>query len=253
MTRMANPARSLTTAHAIEHRMLGAAIQSVDRWFHVAMSLVFVAIVTAGFGPMLDARLLHPSTPRPLILHVHAAMFTGWVMLFVIQTTLISQRNIRWHRRLGMVGAVLGACMPFVGAATAVVIDRTATRHLDDVAAFLAVSLYDMLAFAITFGVAIALRRKREWHRRLMFIATCGLMSAAIARILGDDATLYAIYACVDGLIALGAVRDLAVMRQVHPAFLIAMPLLLLGQGVGIYVVTTHPPIWIQVAQALLY
>ena len=53
-----------------------------------------------------------------LLVHVHAALFTAWVLLFVVQTAFIAQRRITLHRKLGIAGAVLAAAM--VTAVTAV-------------------------------------------------------------------------------------------------------------------------------------
>jgi hypothetical protein len=159
---------------------------------------------------------------------------------------------VRLHRRLGLFGAVLGCAIPIVGTATAIVLDRVEGHRGDGAAAFLAISLYDMAAFAVTFGLAISWRKKTERHRRLMLIATCGLMSAAIARIIAGVVPFEWIYVCVDGLILLGALRDLLLMRRIHPVYLIALPLLALGQGLAIYLALARPPLWLHLAHGII-
>ncbi|WP_158880982.1 hypothetical protein [Rhodanobacter sp. L36] len=225
---------------------------AINRYFYFAMSLVIAMIVIAGFGHTIGPRLLHSPVPRPLILHIHVAIFCAWVIFFMLQTALVGWRNVWLHRRLGVFGALLGCAIPLVGTATAIVIDRAEGHHGDGAAAFLAVSLYDMAAFAITFGLAVSWRKKTERHRRLMLIATCGLMSAAIARIIAGAVPFEWIYAGVDGLILLGALRDLLIMRRVHLVYLVALPLLVFGQGVAICLALARPFFWLHVAHQII-
>jgi hypothetical protein len=72
----------------------------------------------------------------------------------------------------------------------------TVQLHLLDSNAYLIVPLFDLVAFFACFGLAIYWRRKPEIHRRLIFIATCGLLAAAFGRI--DYLYLYDLtYMCV--------------------------------------------------------
>lgn len=52
-----------------------------------------------------------PFTP---LVHLHGALFTGWVLLFIAQTALAASHRVAVHRRLGMVGALLAAAMILV-------------------------------------------------------------------------------------------------------------------------------------------
>ena len=69
---------------------------------------------------------LHPPPPSTLtggpvtpLVHVHAALFSAWVLLFIAQTTLVAQRKLAVHRRLGIAGGVLAALMVVFGTLTA--------------------------------------------------------------------------------------------------------------------------------------
>ena len=64
--------------------------------------------------------MLHAPSPRPAIVYLHAIVFSAFVALFVVQSVLIRARNVRWHRRLGVLGVALGAAMPVLGLATAI-------------------------------------------------------------------------------------------------------------------------------------
>ena len=53
------------------------------------MTLLITGIVVYGFSHTVDQNLFHPAVPRPFILYVHAAVFSGWLVLFVLQSSLV--------------------------------------------------------------------------------------------------------------------------------------------------------------------
>jgi hypothetical protein len=114
------------------------------------------------------------------------------------------------------------------------------------------VSFFDMLAFAVTFGLAVFWRRRPEHHRRLMLMASCGLTAAAFAHfptwLVPDNAW----YVGVDALILIGAVRDWIVMRRVHSVFLCGESALVLGQAMTMWIYLSGARVWIAIARALL-
>jgi len=215
----------------------------LDRYFYFAMSLLVAVIVVWGFSHTVNANLFHASPPRPLLLWIHAAVFSGWVVFFIVQSALVRKHQVRWHRSMGWFGAVLGTTMIVLGTATAIVMGRfdTGQLHMPDSDAFLIVPLFDMVAFAASFGLAVYWRRKPELHRRLIFIATCGLLAAAFGRV--DYLILHDLtYVCVDGVIFLGVVRDLFVNRRIHAVYWIAFPALATVQAFVIH--TVHSGSW---------
>jgi hypothetical protein len=56
----------------------------------------------------------------------------------------------------------------------------------------------------------------------------------------------------VDGLILLGVVRDLIVMKRVHPVYLYGLPLLMAGQLTIMYTSLHSLPVWMRIAHAIL-
>src|SRR5690348_5444430 len=104
--------------------------------------------------------------------------------------------------------------------------------HEQGAAPFLAIQFNDMVSFTVCFALAILWRRKPEFHRRLMLIATCVLTTAAFARFPGIGLPMLGwTYVCVDSLIALGVVRDLSVNRRIHQVYLYALPVLIVAQS----------------------
>lgn len=93
-------------------------------------------------------------------------------------------------------------------------------------------------------SLAILWRKRPEFHRRLIFIATCSLMDAAAARFdYVFDHNLF--FPCLDLLILLGVALDLFVDKRVHKVYLYALPLLIAGQSLSLYM-WRHNPAWWQ-------
>jgi hypothetical protein len=99
-------------------------------------------------------------------------------VVFIAQSTLVRVHKVSWHRFAGWIGAGLDTLMVPLGFAIAIVMARfDAVRlHLSDADAFLAIPFYDMIAFGVIIGLAIYWRKRPEFHRRLVFAATCGLI-----------------------------------------------------------------------------
>jgi hypothetical protein len=223
------------------------------RYFYFAMSLLLAAIVVTGFKRTVNENLFHPAIPRPTILWIHASAFTAWVIFFICQSTLVRVRRVSWHRSIGWFGAGLATLMVPLGVVTAIVMARfdTVQLHAKDADAFLSIPFYDMIAFGVCIGLAIYWRTKPELHRRLIFIATCGLMDAAVARFdCVFNNNLF--YPCLDLLILLGVARDLLVDRRVHKVYLYAAPFLIVGQSLSLYMWRGNPAWWQGITRAIL-
>src|SRR5262245_66113426 len=70
----------------------------LERYFYFSMALLIPAIVAFGFSFTIGSNLLHPAVPRPLILYVHATVFSFWLLFFLIQSTFVRTRHVRCHR-----------------------------------------------------------------------------------------------------------------------------------------------------------
>jgi len=207
-----------------------------SRPFFAAMATGVIAIVVYGFSFTIRNNLFRPPYPRPWILYVHAVVFSTWVLVFGVQTALAWSRRVALHRRLGVYGLAFGAAIPPLGVATAVAMTRLRVAHGElDTAAAILIPLFDMVGFTIAFGLGAVWRRWPEWHRRLMFVATCTLTAAAFGRMPFLDYGEW-FYAGVDALIAIGVARDLIVVRDVHPVYRYALPTIVAGQLLTAYV-----------------
>ena len=225
----------------------------LSRYFYLVMSLVLAAIVILGFSRTVNIFLIHANPPRPLLLWIHGAAFSTWIVFFIAQSALVRTRKVSVHRALGWFGATLAALMVVLGIAVAVVMTRfdTVVLHQKGVEAFLSIPFLDMLLFGSCIALAIYWRTKPEYHRRLVFIASCLLMDAAIGRFeFMFNHSLF--YAALDCLILLGVVRDWAVDKSVHKVYLYALPSLIVVQSLAIYAWRINPKWWQAITQAIV-
>jgi hypothetical protein len=191
------------------------------RRFYVAMALAFALTVFAGFSRSYFLKLHYGTPALSVLLHIHGVVFSSWILLFAAQTTLVAARRTDLHRRLGVAGAVLAGMLLVMGSATAILRVRGGSAPIPGVSglAFLAIPMFDMVVFAILAGSGLALRRQLETHKRLMTLATIGLLSAPLARIPWVfRAGPPAFFGLTDLFIVAMLVYDLATRRRVHPA-----------------------------------
>jgi hypothetical protein len=150
------------------------------RAFAVWLALLWIGVL-AGFG--LDMpRFLHQVPPPPLIVHVHAVVFTGWMVLLTAQILLVLGDRVAVHRRLGWLTAVWAGLMTVLGpwasmAAKGPVPSGPASPQ------FLSIQLGAMAAFVVFVVWGISLRRNPAAHKRIMILATVALISAGYARV----------------------------------------------------------------------
>src|SRR6185503_684032 len=224
----------------------------VDRYFYFLLSLIVAVVIVAGFSKTVDAGLIHAAPRRPVLLWLHGAAFSAWVVFFILQSGLVRIRKVSWHRTLGWFGAALAALMVVLGCVVSVVMgrfDALVIKNPDP--AFLSVAFWDMVAFGTLVGLAIVWRGKPEAHRRLLVLATCGLLDAGFGRFqyLFDHNVFFL---CVDAVMLLGVARDLLIDKRVHKVYLYGLPLLVVGQNVAIYLWRARPGWWMSMCKETL-
>jgi hypothetical protein len=116
--------------------------------------------------------------------------------------------------------------------------------------AFLAIPLFDMMMFATFITAALALRRNKEAHKRLMLLAYVSIMGAAAARLPGVlPLGPLAFYAIAFVFLAAGIIYDLVSRGRVHAAYLWGGTLLV--ASVPLRLAISGTPTWMAIARAL--
>jgi len=220
-----------------------------DRLFYSGMAIAMAAAVFIGFARTYYLSAYFGSTttiggrPFSTVIRLHAALFTTWVLLFLVQTALVAAHRVAIHRRLGITVATLGAAMVVVGTATALQLayqggapPGIAPR------AFLAVPLGDMVAFGGLLAAALWFRGNKEAHKRLMLLAYTSILAAAVARFPGVLAhgPLWFFGLTFLPILAVGATYDVITRRRVHPAYLWGGAFLILSVPVRLAISSTQ-------------
>ncbi len=153
--------------------------QRMERLFYFLSSCLLLLIVASGFwhfylhGKASDGG---PVTQQivPLVF-LHGIAMTCWIVLFVVQSSLIVGGNRKLHMSLGVAGAVLAAFLVIVGVATAIASVHYNPDGYKDIwgaRRFLSFMLINILGFGALAGVGLVYKRKPEVHRPMMLLAT---------------------------------------------------------------------------------
>jgi hypothetical protein len=180
-------------------------------------------VLFIGFSRTYFLKGLFDAPPLYPLLHVHGFVMTSWFALFGIQTWLVEKHRTDLHRRLGKFGAMLALMMLLFGAIV-VTINAREGRVPDGapIPVILSLSYVNLLAFGLLVGAAIYFRRRSEYHKRLMLLATLNLLSAAINRIPLDfieSGGVLAVFGLLDLIIVSCIAYDTVRHRRLHPAF----------------------------------
>jgi FtsH-binding integral membrane protein len=207
-----------------------------DHVFFSAMALLMLATVFVGFARTYYLAGVFGAPLPSLIIHLHGAAFSCWILLLVTQTSLVSAGRVDIHRRLGIGGFLLACLMVILGvmAATDTLI-RNAGPAGRDPKFFYIIPLTDMLIFGTLIFFAFRWRSDSAAHKRLIMVATTALLIAAIARwpFLGQRNPIKAALLSYFFLLLLVA-YDLWSTRKVHRATIWAGAFLIFVQQIRI-------------------
>ncbi len=179
-----------------------------DDVFFTAMSLLMLLIVLVGFAPSYFLQGVVFAHLPSLLVHLHGAVFSSWIVLFVIQSSLISSGNVRLHRKLGVLGGVIAGLMVVLGVLASFGTLRRAAvlPPFFTPASFLIDNIIGIIIFGIFVAVAIWKRNNARVHKRIMLIANVMLMPPALGRI-----PLMETHPALIGVIPLGMIVALLV------------------------------------------
>lgn len=186
------------------------------------MAIGICAVIVLGFIQW-SARGFVDVSAVPIWVHLHGIVMIGWLALFVTQNALANSGALALHRKLGWAGLGLALLIAPLSAYTgqmAVTLGRVPPIFSDPY--FLALTHIEGIAFSATVLWAIALRRKTEWHRRLMLAALVIIMEPALGRLLPmpllgawSEWTVMALQLAV---LAIAMRHDQKFSGRVHPA-----------------------------------
>jgi len=197
---------------------------------YLGLSLQMVVIAAVGFWPTYFGPLVDGTVDKPVVIHLHALVYVGWLALFVTQATLAMKGRMRQHRRLGRLGVGYGVVVFLMGLTVtfSMFAMRVEAGKLDEARISLLAPLSDMVVFAPLFGAAVFYRRRPEIHKRLMVVVSTLLLVAAVARMsfLGNPPSPWAFIGVWTSPILVAMAHDAIYRRLAHPVYLMGMAIL---------------------------
>ncbi|HEV8427924.1 MAG TPA: hypothetical protein VGQ41_08505 [Pyrinomonadaceae bacterium] len=225
-----------------------------DRRLYILAAILTPLIVLAGFARTYYLKPLFGTPDLPgRIVHLHGIVMTAWVMLFVVQISLVATRRTKIHQRLGIFGGVLAALVVVVGILTALFAAARGASPGPPALSFLIIPVGDMVIFAVLIGLALYFRRKLDVHKRLMLLAAINLLTPAIARIPLDFITNggpLAFFGLTDLCLLACVAFDTIKHRRLHPVFLWGTIFLIAMQPLRLLLAGTNA--WMNLAAALV-
>lgn len=208
--------------------------RDADHTFFSVMSVVSAIAIAGGFLNTYGSKMIN-GTPVPPIIHVHALVFTSWLVVFVTQALLVNRGRVALHKRIGTASAALAALMVIIGTMTAITVTRAGHRGIPGVefptpSGFLLLNLIAVFVFAVLFIAAWRMRHNSQAHKRLMLSAITGaLIGPGVSRLPFISGRVPLIGISVLAFLFAGPVYDLITRRRVHRAYWFAIPVALLG------------------------
>ena len=195
--------------------------------FPVIAIVAISALIVLGFFRTWYGRYLFDLPPLTLKAHLHGVLATLWLLLHYTQAKLVAAHRVDIHKKLGIVAAIVGFAL--AAQALDLAIGNVAAGRAPpgrDPLQFLSVPIGTTTMFTAFLIAALALRRKREWHKRFMFFASLAIIVPAVGRIELFMASMglskYLLPASITcSFIAWAWWNDWRKLGRVHPAYLV--------------------------------
>ena len=201
---------------------ISARLSGDSRFFRTCITLMAI-LLACGFSFQLA--MGRSSFNAPLIVHLHAVVFMGWLVIMLAQAWLGTGGNLVMHRRLGRLAVVWAFAIVILG--TLVTIASIQTGRVPfffQPQHFLIANPLTIVGFIALLGAAIVLRKQTDWHMRLQVGAFVMLMGPGFGRLIPMPLLMpYAFEtACLLALVFpfAGMIRDWRVRGRPHRAWL---------------------------------
>ena len=211
-------------------------------WTTVAIAAtVYTGFWFTYFGPMLAGS----RAPDAAVVHLHGWTFFAWYALLVLQSALVHSRRVSLHRTLGGVSVALASLMVGTGVLVVGVRMADALKTGDPFWSASGPAVFATLVlFAAFYVAALRMRRRSDWHKRLMIVASVGGMGAATFRLsmvlFGPSSAMWLGLLGSNLFIVAGIVRDGLCDKRVHPAWWIGLSTCVVLEA-GVLLLTPSP------------
>ena len=177
-------------------------------------------IVLVGFARTYYLKAYFGTPSLTALVQLHGLLMTAWFTTFLAQVLLVETGHVRVHRKLGVFGVSIAALILVIATITAIVAAKHGHTPGPPPLVFLAIPLGDMVVFSTLVTLGVLYRRRGDFHKRYMLMASLGILTAPIARIPVLAAGGLPLFFGITDLIVIGFVlSDVVAKRRLHPAF----------------------------------
>src|SRR5271170_4439234 len=206
-----------------------------ERIFFSGMSLLMIATILLGFRATYFPLGAKPPALSSWVIVLHGTVFSVFLALFFVQTTLISARRVQWHKSIGLwiYGlAIFMIPLGIIAAADNIRRDLAAgPPYLYDIdpRTFSIVSGMGISLFGALLGWSYLVRRQPAAHKRLALYAMLVMMDAGIDRWPWESWGVSQSYHgdalwVFNAFLLLPVLYDLVSLRRLHWATAVAAP-----------------------------
>ncbi len=153
-----------------------------DRNFYLLLLIACWAAIASGFGYEMVQMSSQGKLHFPLIVHIHAIVYVGWLVLFTVQILLVRSKNLALHKKLGLLSLGFIPVMLILGLLTVIIVQKQQYGTPDGDLHFICVQFGNLLMFCCFAGIGIYLRKNYVVHKRLMLLATVVFTEPGFAR-----------------------------------------------------------------------
>lgn len=167
------------------------------QYFWVGMAIYLIVMVLLGFGSTYGRQLALGHEIKGIgvvetdwVIHLHATVFIGWMVFFLVQTILMARGRSQWHMCLGKyVGGGLALALLATGILiTYMQMQGFVAREIfrwtqcPGLLGATATPWGSLLVILLLLGLGLFYRSQPQIHKRYLTLATVGLATAATLR-----------------------------------------------------------------------
>lgn len=174
-------------------------MKNVQSRFYLIITIVLLLVMVIGFTPSFYGRWYFDQPPRldmdylPWKYVVHGCAMTLWFMLLVVQSALVTKRQLKTHQSLGY--ASMSIAVLVIVTSLVIMFESTPRLLRDGIldpenkqamqsqASGILYSLFAIIIFTICIAVAFSKRKYAVIHRSFMLYGSLAMLIPATNRI----------------------------------------------------------------------
>ncbi len=150
---------------------------AIRRWYFAVATFLLLTLTVVGFSDNLFTNVGQPSNSDPKFI-IHGLLCGAWMILLLVQTSLVGAGNTKLHRKLGIAGlaVAIGVTISTVWVFVAVWKGWPAMNPEAKANRIL------LPSYSLFVALAFANRTRPAWHKRFMFTGTLFMLGPVLGR-----------------------------------------------------------------------